>query len=267
MIEKLKDWLEKQGYSLEMKVTRELFKAGFNSVQSSYYDDPISEKKREIDVVGQLGYTYKDYTVIFQLIIECKNNLSKPWIAFSSDIHTTNEKEFIIQRPASIIGGKYLEFISEKSAFKESSLFKKPSRFAYNITQSFEAESDKVYAALMSVINAVNYRKNKINTQIPYRKHCEIYYPMIIVGGKLFECYLDKDNESCLEEVDSITLLWKNNLTGHHNTIIEIKTFDSFSKKIQNIKTEIDELIIKESNEFFNEDIHYNFDSSKPIIL
>jgi hypothetical protein len=120
MISKIKEWLDKQGYPLEMKVAKALHENGFHPLQSNYYRDPETEKYREIDVVGQVAYTYKHHNIIFQLIIECKNNLSKPWITFSSDTHSIGKKAFLTNRPASIIGSKYLKFISDNDLLPDS---------------------------------------------------------------------------------------------------------------------------------------------------
>ena len=257
MLAKLHEWLEKQGYPLEMKVAKELLKNNFNTLQSNYYKDPETDKSREIDVVGQFGYAHKGYTVLFQLIIECKNNTSKPWITFSSENHTIKDNDFLIQRPASNNGSKYLKFISEKKLLERTDFFNKPKSFAYNITQAFETESDKTYSALMSVINAVKFRKDKTNHSFSHTKSCEIYYPLIVLGGKLFDCYLDGKGESKIDEVENKILLWRNSQVGYNNTIIEIMTFESFSKRIVVLKKELEELMTIKSTDFFDGD-YYN---------
>lgn len=258
MINKLNEWLEKQGYPLEMKVAKELLKSGFHPLQSNYYKDPESEKSREIDVIGQIGYTYKEYNIIFQLIIECKNNISKPWITFSSETHGIGNREFLTHRPSSRIGNKYLQFLSENNLASEMEIFKRPQTFAYNVTQAFETDSDRVYSALMSVSNATKYRKEKINNDTKFAKHCEIYFPMIVLGGKLFDCYLDESNQSQIEEIGHKTLLWKNSTIGNVNTLVEIITFDSFKDRLSLINEQLIDLLTKKSNKFF-EDTHSNF--------
>jgi hypothetical protein len=250
MIPKIKEWLDKQGYPLEMMVARELFKNGFHSLQSSFYKDPHSEKDREIDVVGQLGFTYKEYTVNIQLIVECKNNKDKPWITFSSHSHSINKKDFITNRPCSRIGQKYLAYISEKELLTNSVSFRKPDIFSYNVSQAFEKETDRTFSATMTLVNAIKYRKEKVNSGFPH--YCEIYYPVIVLGGKLFDCSLDDNNEINVTEVSEKILLLKNNMVGTKNVLIEITTFESFKRRIKAFKEEMVELITKKSNSFFD---------------
>ncbi len=195
MNDKIKDWLDRQGYPLEMRVAKELTKAGFESYQSHYYTDPETEKQREIDVIGNCRSSNGTNIVNFQLIIECKNNQDKPWIAFSSLENEISRSSYINQRPACRIGAKYLDYISKIKDLKTAELFNQPSTLAYNVTQAFESNSDKVYSALMSLVNAIKYRREKINTDTAFNNLCEIYFPIIVIGGKLFDCFLNENNE------------------------------------------------------------------------
>jgi hypothetical protein len=205
-----------------------------------------------------MANTYNNYNIIFQLIIECKNNSSKPWISFSSSTHNISDKAFLTHRPASRIGSRYLKFISEKNLFDQSAFLKKPDTFAYNVTQAFDSDSDRAYTALMSVVNAIKYRKKKINSESKHMKNCEIYYPMIVLGGRLFDCYLDENNETKIEEVGHKILLWKNNIEGYVNPLIEITTFDSFKDRLKNIHNELVNLLSESSSPFFEQN-HLNF--------
>jgi hypothetical protein len=76
MMPKVKEWLEKQGFLLEMKTAAAFRDAGFEVRQSSHYVDPDTGKSREIDVLARdpdfLGI------VDIQFTIECKAS-KKPW--------------------------------------------------------------------------------------------------------------------------------------------------------------------------------------------
>ena len=252
MIEKLKEWLDKQGYPLEMKVATELLNNDFQPLQSNYYIDPQSEKHREIDVVGQIGFTLNGHNIFFKLIVECKNNIAKPWITFSSNSHIVSEKNFLTQRPSTGIGRSYLDYLYDNNLFDEADYFKRPSSFAYNATQAFETESDKVYSAMMSIVNATMYRRDKLNSDLKYNKYCEIYFPIIVLGGKLFDCHLDESNEMKVLEVDHKILLWKNNVLGGGNAIIEISTFNSFKERLKKLKNDIDTILMEKATDFFS---------------
>jgi hypothetical protein len=129
---------------------------------------------------------------------------------------------------------------------------------AYNVTQAFDSDSDRVYTALMSVVNAIKFRKEKINSESRHTRNCEIYYPIIVLGGKLFDCYLDKDNECKIEEIGHKILLWKNNIERFPNPLVEITTFDSFKVRLKGINQDILSLPSEKSNQFFDQS-HWNF--------
>ena len=75
------EWLQKQGYPLEMEVASALSKKGLWVRRASYYKDSESDKSREIDVIA----TETEILGMAELhfVVECKAS-SKPWILFSS---------------------------------------------------------------------------------------------------------------------------------------------------------------------------------------
>ena len=54
MEDKIRKWLETQGYPLEMRVAREFKSHGFRVLQSEYYTDPESGASRETDVIAHV---------------------------------------------------------------------------------------------------------------------------------------------------------------------------------------------------------------------
>ncbi|MEP7318171.1 MAG: hypothetical protein ABI921_05510 [Panacibacter sp.] len=251
MNDKLKDWLEKQGYPLEMRVAKELTNFGFESYQSHYYTDPETEKQREIDVIGNCRSSNGTNIVNFQLIIECKNNQDKPWIAFSGFKSEISSSSYISQRPACRIGVRYLEHISKIQYLETDELFKQPSSLAYNVTQAFESNSDKVYSALMSVVNAIKYRRERVNSETTFSNLCEIYFPIIVIGGKLFDCFLNENNENCVIEVEQKHLLWRSKVLNTPNIVIEITTLESFKRRLPIFKSDFDK-VVQLANTFFD---------------
>ena len=81
MIHKIKDWLEGQGFSLEMQAASAFRAAGFEVRQSSYYSDSETGKGREIDVVARDPDTLGVVDITF--IVECKST-KKPWVILCS---------------------------------------------------------------------------------------------------------------------------------------------------------------------------------------
>jgi hypothetical protein len=89
---KIRNWLDGQGYPLEMRVARAFQEVGFSVTSSEYYIDPDEKKPREIDVIASLQDVIDG--VIFELVytIECKSSKANPWICFCSATPQTRER-------------------------------------------------------------------------------------------------------------------------------------------------------------------------------
>src|SRR5688572_25576331 len=152
MDEKLSEWLDKQGYPLEMRVAKLFMKKGFFVRQSPYYLDKETDVRRELDLVASRDFTFNNRAIRYTFAIECKNNREKPWVAFSSKNHTLHDRAFITQKCATRIGLKFLDQLAKKDYnFAEGLLFKQPERPSYNLTQAFENKNDSTYGAIYSV--------------------------------------------------------------------------------------------------------------------
>jgi hypothetical protein len=77
---KIKDWLEKQGQSLEMRVAKSFRENGFAVSQFEYFVDPESQTVRQTDVVASISRNIGISLVIVNLIVECKYAKPKPWV-------------------------------------------------------------------------------------------------------------------------------------------------------------------------------------------
>ena len=82
---KITEWLEKQGYPLEMLVAQAFQKEDFLVSLSDFYEDFETKSQREIDVTA-LRWSDFDKPVVLQVCcrIECKLARDKPWILFVS---------------------------------------------------------------------------------------------------------------------------------------------------------------------------------------
>jgi len=77
---KIKNWLEVQGHSLEMRVAKKFRENGFTVSQFEYYVDQESKAVRQMDVVASISKNVGDCLITINLIIECKYAKSKPWV-------------------------------------------------------------------------------------------------------------------------------------------------------------------------------------------
>jgi hypothetical protein len=81
LITETQQWLEGQGFPLEMRTAAEFRKVGFYAKQSGSYVDPDTEKNREIDVEAVLS-NFSGFVGV-HFMVECKAT-KKPWVLLSS---------------------------------------------------------------------------------------------------------------------------------------------------------------------------------------
>jgi len=77
---KVKEWLEIQGHSLEMRIAKKFGENGFTVSQFEHYVDQETKAVRQIDVVASLSKEIGNSLITANFIIECKYAKSKPWV-------------------------------------------------------------------------------------------------------------------------------------------------------------------------------------------
>lgn len=89
--DKVREWLSKQGYPLELEVGRQLRSAGFHDVyHGRFFRDPVTGKWRENDLLA-VRHIFQERRegpveaplITVQFVIECKRS-TKPWVVLAS---------------------------------------------------------------------------------------------------------------------------------------------------------------------------------------
>lgn len=236
---KIRDWLDVQGYPLEMRVARTLQSHEFRVIQSEFYEDPENGDSREIDVYAFQQRKVADVLMRVSLAIECKRSVDKPWLSFTSPAARLADRARVIQRMASPIGHALLREIVDYAEVQDAPLFFLPERCAYGLTQAFTSGKDICYSAITSVTKAALSKarqgnaKGKPTHPILRQKVCEVVFPVIIVEGRLFEVYLSDESNVIVSGIDSAVLLWRNPLSGQPHTIVNLvasEALDTFAQ-------------------------------------
>jgi Holliday junction resolvase len=242
---RLRDWLESQGYPLEMAVSRVFQKYGFHTLQSEYYSDPESGAVREIDVVAYSQHGVHGMTCRITFTIECKVSREKPWILFTSEmVHLANPAK-VAQRAASILGHRFLHKLAHRKEVHDLAIFQLKNRSGYSLTQAFTSGQDITYTAATSVAKASLAQAieadQSTRLQMPA---CEIVFPIIVIDGKLFECYFGEDSQVVLSEISSGILIWRNPMVRMPHTIIQVLTLASLEKFVSDARTSTEFLLL-----------------------
>ena len=216
---RVREWLATEGYPLELEVARAFRKAGFRAHHAMMYDDEITNKKREIDVVATKHFGQDGRWIRVVVVIECKNNSEKPWVCFSDTELTLNENQRIRQRLTGGFGRTLLDGVNALTSLFNMGLFQIPTQCASSMTTAFANENkDYAFSSTASVIAA----SKAIAKRFHKSQIAAIVFPVIIVDGHLFQSHLSEAGEMELVQVDEAILLWKNQTSGHPNTIINV---------------------------------------------
>src|SRR4029079_5519632 len=151
LVGRVRPWLDKQGYPLEMRTAAAFRGEGFTVRQSQHYVDPDTHKSREIDVVcfvdDELGIAS------LRIVVECKSG-DKPWVVFSS-AHTVAgfNRLFAIGALSEPLRAALVAQI--RVIGQHVTWFEKSGRVGYVMVQAMaERNEDHAFTATMSAVKA-----------------------------------------------------------------------------------------------------------------
>lgn len=220
--DRIKKWLEEQGYPLEMDVARAFRERSFAVQQAEFYPDPETGDSREIDVVARLRAEYERRLLELVFPVECKRATSKPWLIFTDRSIRLAGPARVMQRATSKAGREFLRLLKGNRSIQQTGLFSLPKRPGYRLTEAFTSGRDWAYDALMGVTSAARGFADVAGE----RKVASIYFPLIVVEGRLFECYTDGPDSMNITEVRKGSLVWRNPVLTAVHSIINVVTPD-----------------------------------------
>jgi hypothetical protein len=216
--EKIHEWLDSNGYPLELRVAGSLHNAKYEVEQSYYYQDVDTRESREIDIIAQATrmFEHAHVKVILALtaIIECKSNPKnkRPWVVFTSRLKLAYNPKMA---DFSLFSNATLDALSEASEDRrlaDLDFLKLGERIGYSITSPGVEKHDKGHDDLAYI--AVNkLAKAAYSFYLPMKAAggvvCYMAVPVLAVSTPLFECWLDEKGAIQLEERKEILLLWR----------------------------------------------------------
>ncbi|MEI3802727.1 MULTISPECIES: hypothetical protein [unclassified Chitinophaga] len=245
------DYLNKNGFPVEMKIAKELKKVGLGVTQSYFYQDPLTGQSREIDILGLYQKTIKDamFNIIF--IIECKY-AKTPWILFTSNIGLGDSRKCYLTNK---LGSHFLSEIANHE--KLDDLFEVTKKYGFGLTVSIGETDDQKNNAYKSIQTLLNFLKSENkNDTLSYQKSYNLFVPIIVIKGKLFEAFLDDDDNLECNEISEGQIFYKDTISNFIPKIhiITDSQITSFAKKLSNdcnkifesLAASFDEIVIKE---------------------
>lgn len=215
------DWLDEQGYPLELVIAQMLKKNGFSVFQSGYYTDYQTEKYREIDITAQ-KFNNPKHSVSFQISfhIECKSSAeqgSKPWLLFTSG----SQRDIVFGFENILMSNLIYRYFWRLAETKPDSEVLQKLRelplldlknIGYGLTQAHESGRDVTYKALMSSVKSSVHRViqfDKLYNPRPNKYVGGIAFPVIVIEEQLYECSLNDEGEININEIKIGLLKWR----------------------------------------------------------
>lgn len=245
-LDKVKAIIAQSGNTFHCKVLKYLKEKGWTVLISPYYNDNISSKPREIDLIAEKAFEAKDEWGTFigninvKLFIECKYISQKTVFWFhDKDIH------------------KSLELVTQTTPLRKDNIYTKKHHYlngSASVAKLFaderknSADNEVFYKALNQSLNAMIHYRNKesiINSPSGRGGHTlqTINYPVIVVNSfeNLYRVEID-ENADPSKIIDNFQLevnyayTSSNGRNVNEYFIIDILTFDlldSFLEKIE----------------------------------
>jgi hypothetical protein len=242
---KVADWLQKNGYPLEMHVAKTFSRAGFNVEQSDYFYDEESSDYRELDIIAKIEKETDVVCYSVNFLIECKYCIEHPWVVFK------NKKDEVVSYTLMTMSGNTL---GHKMAFNYSwhkEIRKLPvlcnhKSIGYAAVEALRnsEKKDNCYSAFMAISKAINsYSKKPKYTHAAGKQLSTIFVPIIVIKGLLFEAYLNEQDEIETRNATSSTVSWDNPICGNQSAIIHIVTQDFLEKFCKSAKSSATKLL------------------------
>ena len=255
------DWLPKvesalarSGVPLEMYVAQQFRRGGFDVAQAEFYEDPISEQQREIDIVATRSEKIGDDSVRLVFAVECKASRDKPWVMFVGHPRMRPERQWRWQLAMGGVGnhrGSRLRF--ELSAgVRDLPVFSDGRSPAYGMVQLVlgsekddPERKDQSYAATMQASKAAVALTKQIDSGIKSglwgvltNSTASIGFPLVVLDGRLVTARLGDDDDSViLEETGRHALMVRNPDIGATSSQLFVVTREALPELVSGLAT------------------------------
>ena len=228
--DKVREWLDTEGYPLEFRVAHAFRQHGFETSQGVYVRDPCNGVPREVDVTACLTDPSHEFLTRVYHVIECKWSQNKPWVVFTGGRGMASAA-CISQTISSDLGSAILWKEAGLKSLHNLDIFATPTRSGFNGRQAFSKGKDYFYDAMRSVValstlEVQSYDEGARPKGIMPR-NAAVAFPVIVVDGKLFEAYFDSETqEVALNESDHIRCHWRGSSDWPLHATVDIITAD-----------------------------------------
>lgn len=223
------EWLEKNGYPLEMRVAQAMLAEGFSVAQGTIYSDPDTGKNREMDIIASRSRYFENSFIGVRFVIECKRAHESPWLLFTipgSDLGTGWPSKQILDEFDYV--NKRILYATEWAG--SCSLLQPARQLGYALTESLRKDKntpDRAYEAAQTVSKCA-YKTLRLDVHLFETEGdfaTNLVMPVILIDGDLYECSLNEKSEPQLRQTDRGVLTSKRPTDSGWDMLIRIETF------------------------------------------
>lgn len=231
MIPKVREWLEKQGFSLEMRTASAFRAAGFEVMQSSHYIDRETGKAREIDVLA----IHPDFLGIVNIrfVIECKSS-KHPWVLLNSPDTLAYNRLFAFAVMSQTARHLLAESPLLERMVAKFPWFRKDGLTAYSLRHAF-SDSDAAYAGAIGVAKACESFVREHEGKGDKFKFLDFGFPVIVIDAPLIRCLLAENGEIQLEEIDEGEFLFTAHERGVSIRVVTASRLAAFAVEARHV--------------------------------
>lgn len=229
-LKKVRDWLKKSGYPLELQVARQVEELGFAWQQSWHYLDSDTRKYRETDIIAWKECLLKTsgnaVLVRLSLCIECKRG-DKPWVAFTSNRTSPGDLIELFSTPSSEYGAEVLKRLAP-DLLHTPGFQRANEQLAYTVVEVELASKgaktgrDSAYAAIRAVSDGAIARA-RIADEGDLTL-AEIVIPIVVYDGDLVAASLGDDGELALEPTAEVMVVQRRPTDLRPFTVVRVVT-------------------------------------------
>lgn len=240
MMDKVAEWVQKHGFSLEMRAAAAFRKAGFEVKQSAHYHDRGLGLDREIDVIARRA-TLQPTRVHF--VAECKSS-DKPWVALISPDTLNGTSR---THAWGILTQEAIDTFSAQgdSFFRLLPWYEVPDECGYSLRKAF-VDRDDGFAAATAVCRAAQYQVLPMQADRRQLPEYAVSFPVIVVDSPIIECRLSDTGSIELIEVNRSEILFEDHAMFDawvRIRVIHIDYLEAFASDAHNAAGKIHSLL------------------------
>jgi hypothetical protein len=212
--DRVREWLHKSGYPLELEVAAVLHSKEFSVTPSFIYSDEESGKNREIDIVAtksdKMGFSHAGF------VIECKST-PNPWVVFKSRDSSTFANSMVGLTLHTDTAGPAIERLRSKPSNVKWRLQRR--EVGYGLREASSGQNDSAYAVCTSLFRASRAWLSSSRVASP---RVAFAFPVLVVASPIFECSLDDNHQLVLEEVRESSFVFSPPAVGQPSCLVRV---------------------------------------------